>query len=95
LTPVLADIEQEGMAVDPEAVEIEHKKYSQKLVELTAQMDAMTGGINTRSVPQMAKFLYGKVSEGGLGFKELVNKRGIPQRNSPSKQFSGRPAKDG
>jgi DNA polymerase I len=95
LTPVLADIEQEGMAVDPSAVEIEYKKYSQKLVELTAQMDEMTGGINSRSVPQMAKFLYGKVSEGGLGFKELTNARGIPKRNSPSKQFpEGQPKTD-
>ncbi len=95
LTPVLADIEQEGMAVDPAAVEVEYKKYSQKLVELTAEMDNMTGGINSRSVPQMAKFLYGKVSEGGLGFKELTNKRGMPKRNAPSKQFpEGQPLTD-
>src|SRR3569833_150244 len=69
--------------------------YSARLVELTAQMDKMTGGINFRSPGQMAKFLYGKVSEGGIGFKELTNARGIPKRNAPSKQFpDGQPLTD-
>lgn len=92
LTPVLADVEQEGMAVDIEAVREEYKKYATKLVDLTAQMDKMTGGINFRSAPQMAKFLY---SPEGLGFRELTNKRGDPKRNAPSKQFpDGQPKTD-
>jgi DNA polymerase I-like protein with 3'-5' exonuclease and polymerase domains len=95
LTPVLADIEQEGMAVDPEAVNAEYKKYSAKLVEQLAEMDKLTGGINPRSVPQMAKFLYSSPKEGGLGFKELANKQGEPKRNAPSKQFpDGQPLTD-
>ncbi len=92
LTPVLADIEQEGMAVDSEAVKAEYDKYSSKLADLSSQMDKLTGGINVRSAPQMAKFLYSKE---GLGFKELTNKRGVPKRNAPSKQFpDGQPKTD-
>lgn len=92
LTPVLADIEQEGMAVDIDIVRSEYTKYAAKLVELTEQMDKMTGGINFRSAPQMAKFLY---SKDGMGFREITNKRGDPKRNAPTKQFpDGQPLTD-
>jgi len=92
LTPVLADIESEGMAVDGEAVRQEYTKYAAKLAELSEQMDKITGGINTRSNVQMGKFLYSKE---GLGFRELANKRGEPKRNAPSKAFpDGAPLTD-
>src|SRR5579859_2599392 len=84
LTPVLADIEQEGLCVDRDAVLREYEKYSKQRQELQARMDALTGGINTRSPIQMAHFLYGKE---GLRFRELTTKRGEPKRNAPSAAF--------
>jgi DNA polymerase I-like protein with 3'-5' exonuclease and polymerase domains len=75
LTPVLAEIEQEGMAVDPEVVEQEYAKTLAKAQELQKQMDEITGGINIRSCLQAPEFLYDK-----LGFRELTNKRGEPKR---------------
>src|SRR5581483_8176438 len=75
LTPVLAEIEQEGMAVDPEAVRAEYAKAIAKQTELQFQMDAITGGIKLLSKIQMPALLYDT-----LGFKELTNKRGEPKR---------------
>lgn len=82
LTPVLADIESEGMAVDPEAIKTEHTKFVTRLKELQIEWDAATGGVNIHSPPQMARLLYEK-----LGFEELTDKRGKPQRLAPTKQF--------
>jgi len=92
LTPLLAEIEMEGMAVDPAMVLAEYDSYSSKLQGLQTLMDQLTGGINVRSVPQMAHFVYGKQ---GLGFAELTNRRGEPLRNAPTKQFpDGAPKTD-
>lgn len=82
LTPVLAEIEQEGMAVDPAAVMEEYERFSTQAQRLQAEMDALTGGVNTRSIPQMAKLLYQQ-----LGFAELTKRNGEPRRNAPTKQF--------
>lgn len=75
LTPVLAEIEQEGMAVDQAVVNAEYAKAISKQTELQSQMDELTGGINLRSKIQMPALLYDT-----LGFKELTNKRGEPKR---------------
>jgi DNA polymerase I-like protein with 3'-5' exonuclease and polymerase domains len=77
LTPVLADIEREGMALDPDKVEETHAKYHAELVDLSNQMDQLTGGINWRSPTQAPQFVYDV-----LKFKELTNKRGEPIRNA-------------
>lgn len=77
LTPVLADIEGEGLALDPEAVNETLADYQAKQVQLTAEMAEMTGGINPRSPKQMGDFIYDV-----LGFEELKNKRGEPKRNA-------------
>lgn len=82
LTPVLADIEQEGLAVDQEELRKEYDKYSAQFREAQTKMDAITGGINVRSVVQMAKFLYED-----MGFAELTDRRGNPKRNAPRKAF--------
>lgn len=82
LTPLLADIEFEGMALDAQRVEEEHAKQLAELVALSAEMDLLTGGINWRSPVQSAEFIYDK-----LGFKELVDFRGNPKRNPPSRNF--------
>ena len=57
-TPVLEDLERVGMHLDAERVEIVCQKYNDKLVELQAQMDELTGGINTRSPIQKAHYFY-------------------------------------
>ena len=90
LTPVLADIESEGMGVDPQAVEAAYQRALAKQRELQEKMDALTGGANTRSPQQMAKLLYVD-----LGFEELKTRRGDPKRNSPTKAFpAGAPLTD-
>lgn len=90
LTPVLAEIEQEGMGLDPEAVSEEYRKAADKAAVLQQEMNELTGGINTNSTQQMAKLLYED-----LGFKELTNKRGEPKRNAPTKAFpNGAPKTD-
>lgn len=90
LTPVLAEMEQEGMAVDPEIVQEEYKKTLGRAKDLQLAMDELTGGVNTRSAKQMAIFLYEE-----LGFKELTNKRGKPKRNAPTETFpDGQPLTD-
>lgn len=87
LTPVLADIEREGMALDPEKVEKIHVDYSLQLQALSQQMDEITGGINWGSPQQVSKFLYDK-----LLFKEAKDKRGNPIRNKgPAFTKTGKP----
>lgn len=77
LTPVLADIEPNGMTLDPEAVQQEYDAAERKLAELEEQMAAMTNGINWRSSQQSAAFLYDT-----LKFDELRNRRGEPLRTA-------------
>lgn len=90
LTPVLAAMEQEGLAVDGAALETEYEKYFREYQICQGEMDVLTGGINSRSPVQMAEFIYDK-----LGFKELTNKRGEPKRNKASKSFpAGAPKTD-
>lgn len=75
LTPVLADVQFEGMALDGDRVQAAFEEYTAKQETLQAQMDLLTGGINMNSPKQKAEFIYGK-----LGFKELTNRRGEPKR---------------
>lgn len=74
-TPVLAEMEFEGMALDPERVEETHADYSKQMVQLSSEMDAFTGGINWRSPDQSAAFIYDV-----LQFDELRDWRGNPKR---------------
>lgn len=73
-TPVLADIESQGLLPDSERVYKEYTAEHQALQEDDRILDEMTGGINTRSSKQKAEFVYDV-----LGFKEL-SKRGVPIR---------------
>jgi DNA polymerase I-like protein with 3'-5' exonuclease and polymerase domains len=77
LTPVLADMETQGMCLDAERVSTTYSEYSEALVKLDQQMSALTGGINWRSPKQAAEFIYDK-----LGFKERAGKRGEPIRTA-------------
>lgn len=71
LTPVLAEMEFEGMALSAERVEAEHAKQYAEMVKLEQEMSAMTGGINWKSQPQKAAFLYDV-----LKFEELTDGHG-------------------
>ena len=57
-TPVLADIEVVGMKLDAERVDAAHKDYSAQLVTLEKEMERITNGLNWKSGPQVAEFLY-------------------------------------
>ena len=87
LTPCLAHIEWQGMALDEERVTEEYDAAERELREINEEIDTITGGINWRSGPQKAKFLYGKegheyhmLDYPGLGFAEL-KKGSKPIRN--------------
>lgn len=89
-TPVLADMEMNGLYLDKEMVDSLHSTAVRKQVELHAEIDTFTGGINTGSPVQMAHFLYGD-----MGFEELKDRRSTPLRNKKSKQFpEGQPKTD-
>jgi DNA polymerase-1 len=80
LTPVLVDIEGEGMCLDEEAVNAEYVEAKQLFAKLQTEMDALTGGINWRSTKQVAEYLYDT-----LGFPEPT-KRGKPDRTPDGKR---------
>ena len=84
LTPVLADIEKNGMYLDPERVQEACAKAERELFDLNVRLHNLTGGINTNSGPQLAKFLYED-----LKFKEQTDYKGKVVRTT-----GGRPKTD-
>ena len=83
LTPVLADIEKNGMYLDPAVVVPLLERKEREYEELGERLIKMAGGINLKSGQQLAKFLYED-----LGIRELTLK-GQPKRTA-----SGKPATD-
>lgn len=81
LTPILAAIEPEGMALDPVVVEETYSKTAKEFEQLSLEMQTFTGGINWRSPKQVGVYLYET-----LGFDELRDARGKPRRTKPSKR---------
>lgn len=81
LTPVLTEMEFEGMALDPERVEKAYWESQAEFKELQAEMDSMTGGINWRSSKQIGEFIYDK-----LQFDELRKPGGEPKRTPDGKR---------
>jgi DNA polymerase I-like protein with 3'-5' exonuclease and polymerase domains len=97
-TPCLTWIEQRGMALHQERVYEEYDRAFAEMLRLDLEMEKFTGGINWKSTPQKAKFLYGRRRHpeeclqvpNGLGFAEVQGKR-----NKKSKQFpDGAPKTD-
>lgn len=70
LTPALADIEMQGLALDAEAVKAEYLDIKARFDEVSAELDLFTGGINPKSPKQVSEFLYGT-----LKFEELRHHR--------------------
>jgi DNA polymerase I-like protein with 3'-5' exonuclease and polymerase domains len=69
--PVLADIELAGLELDKEKVDAEYERQKQIRDEAAVALDAVTGGINLNSRPQLATFLYDK-----LQFPEVTDHKG-------------------
>jgi DNA polymerase I-like protein with 3'-5' exonuclease and polymerase domains len=70
---VLADIEFEGMALDPVAVREEYEKTFAEWSEAQAKLYEITGGINLGSPKQLGEFLFGE-----LGFAVPLDFRKKP-----------------
>jgi DNA polymerase I-like protein with 3'-5' exonuclease and polymerase domains len=85
LTPALADMEFEGMCLDPERVTEQYASYSGRLNELQREFEAIAEGINWKSPMQVAEFLYAPEPE-GLGFSELRNRDGSPKRTKSKRK---------
>jgi DNA polymerase I-like protein with 3'-5' exonuclease and polymerase domains len=85
LTPVLADIEANGMMLDKAAVQAEYNTASVALAELTKELDAITGGINFNSPKQLAQYMYDT-----LGIPEL-SKYGKPRRTPAGGRLTDAP----
>ena len=82
LTPVLADIESNGMFLDSARVEEAYHIAVKEYEEVTTQLDELTGGINYNSPKQMAEYLYDV-----LKFKQLT-KRGKVQTTASGKPMT-------
>lgn len=84
VTPVLADIEKNGMGLAVDRIEEEYERLTEQLAALDSTLGSICGSINLNSHKQMAEFLYET-----LGFKELKDFKGNPKRTA-----SGQPATD-
>lgn len=76
-TPVLADMEFNGLYLDGDRVEETYRDYARRLEECQQTLDRLTGGINLRSTIQRAEYLYDT-----LGFSEPTDRRGNPLRTA-------------
>lgn len=76
LTPVLADIEMNGMTLDIQRVSDRLTQLENMHEQCEQDLESMTGGINTKSGQQLSEFLYDK-----LGFAE-VKRFGKPARTT-------------
>lgn len=71
LTPVLADIERNGMQLDVNLVRDKYREVEQEFTALERALTDLTGGINFNSSVQIAEYLYGT-----LQFNELYRRSG-------------------
>lgn len=71
LTPVLVDIEKNGMHLDSEAVHAHLKQLEAEYAEVLLTLEDITDGINVNSTPQLVEFLYDT-----LGFDEVRDYKG-------------------
>jgi DNA polymerase I-like protein with 3'-5' exonuclease and polymerase domains len=76
-TPVLADMEMQGMQLDADLVRADHAKETATVERLKVQLQDICGSINLNSDKQLGEFLYDE-----LGFQELLDKRGNPKRTA-------------
>lgn len=77
LTPILADIEANGMCLDPARVEEEYVAARTEYAALEAQLTELAGGVNLKSVKQLATLFYDT-----LGLPERTDRHGEPLRSA-------------
>ena len=87
VTPVLADIEFQGLQLDKEAVYEEHEKLTKVVEELGQRLDEITGGINLGSPKQLQVLLYDT-----LGFDEPRDNAGELIRTGSGERSTAAPA---
>lgn len=80
-TPVLADIEFNGMMLDEEKVKQDYDETIRELRNVEQEFERFSGGINPRSPDQMAEFIFDT-----LGFAEPKDWKGNPIRTSTDKR---------
>lgn len=83
VSPVLAAIEFEGMHLDPARVAPEFKDQTEARAVIEGELAEITGGINMRSRPQLATFLYDT-----LKFDEILDSRGEPKRTKTGQRMT-------
>lgn len=89
-TPVLAEIESNGIFLDKEMVLDVYKEFIQEYSGVVKKLNVITGGINMASPQQVASFLYT-----ALEFKEVTDRQGNPIRGKANKKFpTGQPLTD-
>lgn len=89
-TPVLADIETNGIFLDKEVVLEIYKETISSYSEVIKLLNRITGGINMASPQQVAEFLYTT-----LGFSEITDRVGNPIRGKANNKFpAGQPLTD-
>lgn len=74
-TPVLADVEKNGMALDCTRVKELHHEYTKEFHQCNTALERFAGGLNWNSSKQVAEFLYDE-----LRFAEPKDWRGNPVR---------------
>lgn len=80
-TPVLADVEMNGMQLDEDLVQDYYREFTRVHATVLQELNTFAEGINWKSPNQVAGFVYGE-----LGFSELT-KDGKPIRNKANKAF--------
>lgn len=73
LTPVLADIEKNGMCLDNDRVMEKYTATIQEFNDIKQQLEEMTGGINLNSAKQRGEFIYET-----LDITEPKDRKGAP-----------------
>lgn len=75
LTPVLAEVEHNGMVLDKERVYDEYRKTEHLLAECEHELQKLAPGVNFNSPKQVGELIYDK-----LGFNEPRTRSGQPLR---------------
>lgn len=82
-TPVLADMEQQGMALDEERVKAEYDREVDKEKQHRLELQEMMGALNPGSTKDLAHWLYLE-----LEFEEIRDKKGEPVRTASGKPIT-------
>lgn len=87
LTPVLADIETQGLQLDVDLVRTMHKETKAAHDKLLEELNEFTGGVSLTSTLQLATYLYDtlKFEE----HKKMVRGKWVPKRTPTNRRLTG------